>query len=56
VIKTKVYVLFGTFNDRMNPAICIEAVEKLGENEKFEMKINKLFLSLGDYFKAKEQQ
>ncbi|UJR27126.1 hypothetical protein I4U23_008425 [Adineta vaga] len=31
VVKTKVYILFGTFNDRMNPAIAIEAVEKLGE-------------------------
>jgi len=30
LVKTKVYVLFGTFNDRMNPAIAIEAVEKLG--------------------------
>ena len=38
MIKTKVYVLFGTFNDRMNPAIAIEAVEKLGKNEKFEIK------------------
>jgi profilin len=32
LVKTKVYVLFGTFNDRMNPAIAIEAVEKLGIN------------------------
>jgi hypothetical protein len=32
LVKTKVYVLFGTFNDRMNPAIGIEAVEKLGIN------------------------
>lgn len=59
LIKTKVYVLFGTFNDRMNPAIAIEAVEKLGRYiYKLSIKYKNLiliFFFLGDYFKAKEQ-
>jgi hypothetical protein len=42
----------------MNPAIAIEAVEKLGKNESLKLKIqiNSFFPFVGDYFKAKEQQ
>jgi hypothetical protein len=40
----------------MNPAIAIEAVEKLGRNKNFQFAMISMFLfCVGDYFKAKEQ-
>lgn len=54
-MKTKLYVLFGTFNERMNPAIAIEAIEKLGKRIQISIFRIILFRVLGDYFKAKEQ-
>ena len=63
MIKTKTYILFGTFNDRMNPAIAIEAIEKLGKSKtdqiffiSFSFFVFVFFFCSGDYFKAKEAQ